>query len=410
MYSLRSLLFICIAVLFVVRTQAQLPDEGFQPGYVITLKGDTLKGSIDYQTAKATPVEISFRNGAEPAVNYTPQMIKGFGVNGNNFIGSVVKVESGALDMPTEGFELKYIDTPLFLQLLVDGPKPLYGVMLVTNREQFYVRNGDVFELLGYKKYLRKGNGETFNAWNKMYLNQLTQMFKDCDAILGKLEKVPYKRDALTALFLDYYACIGKNANYQAKVPARKTATRLLIGYTFGIVNVPGEQYEDLDFSNSHRLFLGVQFDLNPAHRNVKYTWPIEIAMSGYKSTASDEYYFDENNYGARDYTVKAAYLKINTMYRQYIRRDDRHLFYNFGISNGFSLGPDFTYEQHGLVEGLNYNTNGSLSGTSLYEITLLAGVGTGGRRLTFEVRYESRGISANIHAQRFHFLLGYKL
>jgi hypothetical protein len=61
-----------------------LAQTNYKPGYVVTLKGDTLHGFIDYKEWDKNPTDIRFKNkvNAVNAENYSPQNIGAFAVNG----------------------------------------------------------------------------------------------------------------------------------------------------------------------------------------------------------------------------------------------------------------------------------------------------------------------------------------
>ena len=57
-------------------------QSNYKPGYVITSKGDTIKGFVDYREWDRTPVAVSFKQAVSDnaAKKYTPADIAGFGI------------------------------------------------------------------------------------------------------------------------------------------------------------------------------------------------------------------------------------------------------------------------------------------------------------------------------------------
>jgi hypothetical protein len=77
----------------------------FLPGYVVSPKGDTLKGFIDYRNWENNPDRITFREKADGTPKtYGPLDIRMFSVSNDQYFGAVVKVE----DSPDEVGKLTY--------------------------------------------------------------------------------------------------------------------------------------------------------------------------------------------------------------------------------------------------------------------------------------------------------------
>src|SRR5882757_9745214 len=59
-------------------------QSNYKPGYVVTLKGDTLHGFIDYREWNLTPTAINFKTAItdNKARKLTPEEINSFNING----------------------------------------------------------------------------------------------------------------------------------------------------------------------------------------------------------------------------------------------------------------------------------------------------------------------------------------
>jgi hypothetical protein len=61
-------------------------QQNLKPGYIINLKGDTLKGVINYREWDQTPNTVGFKTASDAAIKkYTLDDINGFGVTGNAY-------------------------------------------------------------------------------------------------------------------------------------------------------------------------------------------------------------------------------------------------------------------------------------------------------------------------------------
>ncbi len=76
-YFYKALLIILLLPVF------SFAQSNFKPGYVVTLKGDTIRGLIDYREWSSTPTSINFKTSATDNVRkYSDQEIRYFNISG----------------------------------------------------------------------------------------------------------------------------------------------------------------------------------------------------------------------------------------------------------------------------------------------------------------------------------------
>ncbi|MES2277798.1 MAG: hypothetical protein V4592_17360 [Bacteroidota bacterium] len=99
-------------------------QSNFKPGYVVTLPGDTLKGSIDYKEWNNNPEDIRFKDNANKITTYSAINAKAFGINGLDYFKaykislSMDEVDQGKLKNQYDSTKL--IGT-VFLKTIIDG-------------------------------------------------------------------------------------------------------------------------------------------------------------------------------------------------------------------------------------------------------------------------------------------------
>lgn len=194
---------ITYVIFIVLITQVAYSQANFQQGEVIKTTGDTLEGFIDYRSGGINPYKISFKEtlNSETTI-YMPLDIKGFNVFGERYESAIIETEISPtnnqnLELSAE-LNLK-IDTA-FLQAIVIGEKSLYFYFNKCGNTQFYIKKDSSFELLAYKKYIKKMDVEntalatkTIKVFEtKKYLGQLTVYLNDCPKIKAKIESVKY--------------------------------------------------------------------------------------------------------------------------------------------------------------------------------------------------------------------------
>lgn len=139
----------------------------------------------------------------------------------------------------------------VFLQMVICSPKPLYVYRKSVN-EQFYIMGNNGFELLAYKKYLKKvpkadGSGMgTVLIENKRYQGQLIVYFDDCPEVRKKISKTEYTLNDFENLFYAYAKC--RDAGFELLSPVKNITMKL------GVVLGTAQSNIDFNFIDDYRI------------------------------------------------------------------------------------------------------------------------------------------------------------
>lgn len=179
--------FLISFLLFVASSFAQgkkKPDV-FEPGYVVTLKGDTLKGTIKMPKVSETEIyqKIVFRDEKNKQKMFMPGKVTGFGLGGYYYMN---------------GF---HNNRPSFLKVLSAGKfnllQMLYEEMSGSEKviiQEFCVMSGP--------------QGEEFAVLEEKGLKkQLKDFFKSNKPLVQKISEqktIEYKADVLEAYFKEF--------------------------------------------------------------------------------------------------------------------------------------------------------------------------------------------------------------
>jgi hypothetical protein len=410
-----SLITLCVLAFLGVNSQSN-----FKPAYIIKHGGDTVKGSIDYRNWDKNPEKISFRGSSGNTEDYLPLAINSFYVEGNHYESAIVDVEESATMLQDLGYghELVFKTDTVFLQKLIDGSKSLYGCVLKTSKEQFYIKNDSRFELLGYKKYMAQVPPNLYHATNSRYLNQLSLYCQDCPNAMKFLEGVKYRRKDLVGFFKRYYKCVDRKMNYEYEVDKLRIQSGAVLGYTMTSFKIESEisKYSNIEFSNSSSISGGLSFDLMSSKGLRKFSFYNELFFSYYKLNNTTNYYQSENEYSSIAYILEYSYININNMLRYRFKiGHDKTLFINGGLSNGFVISETNKYVQSRKFYGTERITEGVIfEGARQHELSYLVGLGLAVKKFSFETRFQTGpGISSysqvGTDVKRLHFLIGYR-
>ena len=123
---IKKILFTILAIsLF----QISFSQTNFKPGYAISLKGDTIRGFIDYRNWERNPDKIIFKSNInDNQTQYSPVDIREFGVLDEVYVSAIVKTDGSFNELKISSFNTEItnrVDTA-FLQSMVKGKKGLY--------------------------------------------------------------------------------------------------------------------------------------------------------------------------------------------------------------------------------------------------------------------------------------------
>lgn len=299
----------------------------FLPGFVVNTKGDTLKGYINNEDWFENPDVIAFKlNPGAAKVYYSPNDLKIVSVNGDVFVGAVVESDisffkAGEL---TDDKELKIKMDTVFLKMIIGGPKSLYYYKSSNDKVQFYISKDIGYELLVYKRYLkRERNEDVVVAYNK-YKEQLSYYLRDCQAIISNLERIKYDKESLAKIFKSYYSCTNTVIGYQESKAKPVFNYGVLAGASL------------LEFGNPSAMggFVPGAFVEFSYPRN-RGRWSIYTDLVYFKNQSDDSTirYVSPNDYERHFEETEQSVFCLSGMFRYHIPVGNVKLFAGLGLS-----------------------------------------------------------------------------
>ena len=207
-----------VILLFIISSGHSYGSSKYFPGYIITLKNDTLHGYINYNNKKTTPVQVLFKETLDGNDQvFTPKSISEFRIAGEVFRSAIVKFDQSPVKKSelTSSPDFHLIIDTVFLQAIILGDKELYYLKDLLGKESFYINQGSEYNWLMYKKYLRDENGRTFVVSNNKYIGQLLPYLRDCKSINPILSETDYNYKDIIRAFYYYYDCTNSKMDYR---------------------------------------------------------------------------------------------------------------------------------------------------------------------------------------------------
>ncbi|RAK68187.1 outer membrane beta-barrel protein [Hymenobacter edaphi] len=418
-YRLAALLLLSGAASLTARAQTN-----YQPGYVLSLSGDTVRGTVDFRQWNQNPTRIDFRPAAGEPKNYGPADIRGFGVAAERYESAVVQVEGSPYkigELPKSPALLMRRDEA-FVRVLVSGPKSLYYYQDRNGKEHFFIRQDGALELLLHKQFIPNEQSNRV-VTDRSFADQLQTYLADCPTIGPRLRTVPYTTPGLQKVFGEYYACAGGKAapTFQQASEKNRASFGVLAGLSQTTVSVTVNDpllgtSETMRFPSSRRLAGGLFVEL-PLPRRLRHLSIVpELFYNSYQAQQSYTNTISADRYTTGTVTLHYDYARLNALLRY------RHpvgaaasWFAHGGISMGYAVK-----QVHTRHETVRFYSQETTKDTPAYgsedkvEQSLIVGAGGSLKRLSAEGRFELGngfldGQEQSSHTKRLYLLLGFR-
>lgn len=182
-----------------------IAQTNFKPGYIVNLKGDTIKGFVDYKDWTRNPKEVNFKsnNSSTPQI-YNAKDVEAFAVTGVEYYKSYQgKISQGRVDFSNfiTDVDSTYIVDAVFLRGLTSGKNVTLLQYSDAIKDRYFVaqKNGQTAELV-YRAYLGGDDRVTkvFDTKYKQQLQLLRTIYQPDDAsLVNEIQLTNYNQKAL---------------------------------------------------------------------------------------------------------------------------------------------------------------------------------------------------------------------
>ena len=393
-------------------------QQSFRPGTIETDKGKVLKGLVSYGNATiSNPSTFEFKAKGETEVQLlTPFNTRAVTVEEDRFVGAVVDLEVSPMDKEKMGFdsELDLQKDTVFLRAFFEGEKGLYYLLDDNGKSQFYIKNGNTYELLTYKKYLvETSDGTTVVAQKKLYLEQLEEYLSACPSLRSTITKTAYTIEDLRDLFDAYYACTDEASDFRGIHQEARIQWGVKGGFSVSTSDLEGGgdalNRAMTDIGSSTDVAVGVSMD-------VLFPW-VNDQLSLANDLIFHQYRFQQRVVPEQTILTTptvdlgASYIQLSSMLRYHYRfGNDWSAFAGLGVGYGLMISENNSL----MIEGIGFTrTNPAVERTKSGEWSGYAGLGVGKGSWSLELRGQrGQGLSdvaaISIPVTRLFVLAGY--
>lgn len=323
--------FILPALLLPVCAMAQ---SNYKPGYVVTSKGDTLRGTINVKDWSSNPTDINFQD-QSGVKNYTVADIKYFSVLNISYqrYAGKISVDETNLQRLSNGVDSSKKEDIVFLKIEQKGPKVVLFSYTDNIKTRFFIGDnqaGSIDELL-YRIYFVPDRGTQTHNENGYVpqLYALAQKYNDrLEELKREIEKSAYNLDDLKSISAKINGMGSDKADYGSA-----TAIRFFVGAS---ANVSRYAFSgDSPFNNppsktsvSPLFSIGANIYTNPDVDKFVLRGEFSVTTGSYNSRV-DIYYNSPNS------------LQGNYSFKQVIFSFNPQAIYNFYNTKAFKFYGD---------------------------------------------------------------------
>lgn len=210
-------------------TASSVAQTNFQPGYVVALTGDTLRGEVDTRGAQRNARLTRFRSAPGAMVTeYSPRRLRGYGLTG----GQLYRTESVVLadSLPRPLLPNPIADTlrrSAFLEVLEQGPATLLYRRDERNNDHYYLKmqSQPALELVQTVRTIEEA-GVTYQRKSDEFRRTLAAAMQACIAVQPVITTIRYGQTGLMRVVRHYNECVGGTSVTPAGA-VRKTHVQL---------------------------------------------------------------------------------------------------------------------------------------------------------------------------------------
>lgn len=335
--------------LFTILSFQTIAQRNFKPGYIVSLSGDTTKGSVDYKEWNQNPRDITFKTSDQAASQqYSPDNIKGFGVDQfehyQRYIGPITKDAVDLADL-SSGIDTSFITDNVFLRVITGGKNVTLFSYADKIKTRYFItdRNLAPVEL---KRYVYKPSGKIreYNFYIQQLLAFATKYAPGDAALTESINRARYRATDLEAVILQ----LNGNTNKYNISSEGRGSVDFFIGVGVNVLNA--SFFETEKFAAIENIFTAKTnvLSVGPAiaggmnvyfNKNVKkllFRAEVNLTMNNLRATYNG-YYMDNINKIDREeeLTFTQTALALNPQIVYNIYNTDNLKFF---VAAGFQL------------------------------------------------------------------------
>ncbi|MCB2407461.1 outer membrane beta-barrel protein [Hymenobacter lucidus] len=280
-------LFVLGAATLLFSTTAQA-QSGPQPGYVVSLAGDTLRGTIKPGRAERNAVQCDFKAaGQTESKIYKVGELRAYG-------SSVLAYESHPVPRSAD---TATVLVPRYLEVVTRGPLTLYALSY-QSKPRFFIsgyRPGKVVELIQRTNTVQRG-AQQFVVTQRLYQDTLTKAFQGCPEASRQAKVVDFGVNELEKAVRKYNACAAPGSVVKKNSHHGNIAFGIIGGVAvFNQMNMGNNTGEDelhWQYDGNTYLTAGLEVVFTPGFKGAPFTIHSGVLYESARTFESDHNFY----------------------------------------------------------------------------------------------------------------------
>ena len=326
-----------------------LAQSNYKPGYVVDMKGDTLRGFIDYREWEDNPEAIIFKKAIADRTSskYTPQNIASFNLDGIDAYKSYYgQISTDFIDANriAEGKDTTFVVKAVFLQIVQTGKYVNFYSYTDAIKTRLYIEETDSHQIteLHYRLYNSASSSHTVaeNTFMRQLFTLAAKYDELDDRIKSDIEHLEYAKEDVLVIINKINQTTG---NKRASIRSSKPGNAFVIGAGLNITAFKAEGRYQLNGGTDYTSVLpkvSISFDefVNPITRKLVFSGEVSLQGLNYRSA------FDNR---------VVPYYNITYKFNDLVAGFTPQVIYNFYNSDSFKFYGDL-----GLLISYNFYSN----------------------------------------------------
>jgi len=262
-----------------------IAQTNYKPGYVVTIKGDTLKGYINYMGRDENPNSIDFKSTPDnsTAENFTNKSASAFAVSGFEYFKRfTVNISQDQVELSNlkQGADTSYITYSVFLRILVTGNNVSLFSFTDKIKTRYYILEGNEAQPqeLVYRVYYNLQNAALLQTENR-YRVQVEYLAQKYHVNDSKLERQISNSQYSEAELMKIVQVINGNSSQQF-TSKNRFGTRWYAG--IGVTNNNLSFKYNIRYPNNSSTFpkISAGFDLFTNKNTEQFFFRAEMSYS----------------------------------------------------------------------------------------------------------------------------------
>ncbi|TGE22253.1 PorT family protein [Hymenobacter aquaticus] len=298
-------------ILLPATAQAQ---TGRQPGYIVPLAGDTVRGTLVLGRAQRNALLCEFQAAGQAAAKqYQPAELRGYGTAGLVY---------AAYQVPRSADSVTTARKSVFLELLVPGPLQLYSLK-EESKERFFIGTQPTEQLMELKQ--RKTSvqraGKQFVITERMYQDTLVRVLRACPEQAARAKDVLFNAPDLTRVITNYNQCVAPQLPKQSTPTAKRNTIGfgLVLGTSLADQMVLGEGKGESElawkYQGKRYLMGGVDISLTPGFKGAPFSVHSGLLYERGRTFTAHDVFFPTLS-KAQDAIIELDYLVLPLLAR----------------------------------------------------------------------------------------------